>query len=408
MKRLELSYGGGNFDVVMDLKGRNVSAYSGSEDFHQKYGGKQFYTSLSGLSGKGWIPAYPWVQSLPTYRTDVGVPDFGIQLSGTRGEILPPTVLGRHLWAPIDYRAGCIPSNEYPFIIEEGHRVLALQEHEVVGYFSGQVAVVEEVVRLYFIPSPESEVAEMQVTVAKTAGTRFPKLRRALEGRYFNQLIFQRPATERYDQSLNFWTRLGLHTVAGSVYKITGHIARKRYAREELDTVETLQSASPANFVVLTPTCYLQEKSEGNFEAIGLFVVDGVTDDFEISIELPEAILAMQGDFEKILARLREGAENKVRQAAEFRRQQELQRLTQEERDQQFRRLCEEHAELAVTVEDSVAAGNCRPGTESFRERSFPKRDTATVGELTKFLSVPGVRRVLEHKLQPFMVAPTS
>lgn len=50
---------------------------------------------------------------------------------------------------------------------------------------------------------------------------------------------------------------------------------------------------------------------------------------------------------------------------------------------------------------DSLASGNCEPGTRDFRDRCFAGRDSVKVSELVRFLSVPGVRRVLDYKLTP-------
>ena len=68
-------------------------------------------------------------------------------------------------------------------------------------------------------------------------------------------------------------------------------------------------------------------------------------------------------------------------------------------RDEKFRELLERHADIELSIEDSLAAGNCRPGTDEFVNRFFPGRTTASVKELARFVSVWGVRRTLEHKL---------
>ncbi|MEO8637848.1 MAG: hypothetical protein ABI430_03030 [Candidatus Taylorbacteria bacterium] len=408
MKKIEMKWGGGDFNIVLDLRSRNVLEYSSetaAASIHATYGGKNYYRSLSGASGAGWIPALPWVRILPTYRVDMTSPDFGLQPDAD-GKVKLPTVLGKAIWAPIDYRGAGIP-HDYPFLVEEGDRFVATDRYMLAGYLAGKVPEVETPVSISFIRSTTSDMETKKWTVLHANGDRFTfqNLRRALEGRFIHDLAFEWPTSSDggYNTTLNFWKRLGLHLVSGAIYKISGRIARKRYTREELSTVETLQVAVPANVTVLTPTCYLQEKLEGQFDAVGLFEFEGVTEDFEITLELPEAVRAMQGQFEEIVGRLREGAENKIRQAAEFRREQEKHTADLLERDQQFKRLCEEHAELAVTVQDSTDAGNCIPGTEDFRQRSFPSRDSVTVGELVRFVAVPGVRRVLEHKLQPFI-----
>lgn len=60
--------------------------------------------------------------------------------------------------------------------------------------------------------------------------------------------------------------------------------------------------------------------------------------------------------------------------------------------------LKENHPQLKVTVEDSLKAGNCRPGTESFKENFFPGREAVKVKELCEHLNHTGVKAALLHK----------
>jgi len=50
-------------------------------------------------------------------------------------------------------------------------------------------------------------------------------------------------------------------------------------------------------------------------------------------------------------------------------------------------------------MEDSLAVGNCAPGTRAFAERFFPKRSTLTVEELLPHAHMGDVLRVLAYKL---------
>lgn len=65
-----------------------------------------------------------------------------------------------------------------------------------------------------------------------------------------------------------------------------------------------------------------------------------------------------------------------------------------------IKRVCELHPEVEVSIADSIAAGNGGEFAESFRNRHFPGRESATVRELLPFFSLHCVQRVLEHKLR--------
>ena len=53
--------------------------------------------------------------------------------------------------------------------------------------------------------------------------------------------------------------------------------------------------------------------------------------------------------------------------------------------------------DLVVTFDDSLAAGNCRPGTEAFVAQYFPGQTSATAGELKKFSDDYNVMRIFRH-----------
>lgn len=50
-----------------------------------------------------------------------------------------------------------------------------------------------------------------------------------------------------------------------------------------------------------------------------------------------------------------------------------------------------------ITFEDSLASGNCIPGTEEFRDRYFPGQTETTAGELKKFADNRDVMRIFRY-----------
>ena len=411
-KRINLGWGGGAFDVLLDIRWRQLIAYSSeaaAAEIHGTYGGKNYYRSRSGMSGAGWVPGHMALRPVATYRVDsayIEAPDLAS---------VPETVPGLAIIAPIDYRGGNIP-HEWPIAVVRGFRkpyyegdpssydqLYLLDSYGLAKLLAGEEDQFEEVgVGVRYVPSVWEEATERTFPVRVRKGTQHLAYRRALVGLFNRELAFNAGKGEQAETN-RFWTRLGIRQIGDRFFKIAQSVCRARYTREELSTVEGLQAASPQNVLVLTPNLYIQES--GGFEAVGLFSIDGEEVEFEERLETAEAVKAMAGDFAGIAAKLEAGAREKLEQAREARRQQEQWAAEQAERDAKFRELCEQHTELEVTIEDSLAAGNCRPGTEDFRDKYFPKRESVKVGELMRFLSVYGVRRVLEHKLLPLVEA---
>jgi len=386
--RMELNWGEGRCDVLLDLQSGIFFPYDGGEEFHRNLGGKCYYTSLSGLSGAGWIPRSPALRRVESYR-----PQDGLDLwdDPTRFQ---PTIGTKLVFVPIVNRWEVCPSRPV-LVIDQynpGERIF-LAPGEVLPYLRGELQGLEErVFSLSFIPGPG--VAEVQRDfnyLATEDGLRgFRRgLGRAVEAILSQEIAFSWPG-DRPESP--FWGRLGLYPIGDRVYKVVSGICRRSFSREELSSREGLQAAAPKNVLILNPNCYLQE-GNGTFDAVGLFEIDGVEADFEIHLESEDAARALGGDFEEILRSLKEGAENKVR----HRREHEvyLRRLAAEQAAQgeAFEELCSEHSELEVTLEDSRSAGNCEVGTKAFRDRSFPGREKASIGELTSYLHrVRGVR----------------
>ena len=55
-----------------------------------------------------------------------------------------------------------------------------------------------------------------------------------------------------------------------------------------------------------------------------------------------------------------------------------------------------------ISFEDSLASGNCIPGTEEFRDRYFPGQTETTAGELKKFADNRDVMRIFRYIIRKF------
>ena len=53
--------------------------------------------------------------------------------------------------------------------------------------------------------------------------------------------------------------------------------------------------------------------------------------------------------------------------------------------------------DLVVTFDDSLDAGNCRPGTEAFAAQYFPGQTRTTAGELKKYADNYNVMRIFRY-----------
>ncbi|MBT9158636.1 MAG: hypothetical protein DDT36_01654 [Firmicutes bacterium] len=315
---LNLGWGGGRFDVLLDLRSRQLVEYSSetaAAQVHETYGGKNYYRSRSGMSGAGWIPDHMALRSVATYRVDsayVEAPDLAS---------VSETVPGFAIIAPIDYHGGNIP-HEWPIAVVCGFRkpyyesdpssydqLYLLDSYGVGELLVGEKRQFEDIgVSVRFVPSIWAEATERVFRVRVREGVRL-EYRRAIVGLFNPELAFN---IEDEEVKNHFWTRLGLRQINGRFFKIAQNVCWKRYSREELSTVEGLQAASPQNVLVLTPTLYIQESRV--FEAVGIFNIDGEEVEFEERLETAEAVKAMAGDFAGIVAKLEAGAREKLEQ----------------------------------------------------------------------------------------------
>ena len=70
---MELNFGGGSFDCLLDVTTGEFWPYAGENsaaEIHKKWGGSNYYLSRSGLSGAGFIPRRLEVRKVSTYRVD--------------------------------------------------------------------------------------------------------------------------------------------------------------------------------------------------------------------------------------------------------------------------------------------------------------------------------------------------
>lgn len=420
-RRIDLMWGNGSFDVLLDLRTQQLLPYADVADaeiVHDRFGGKNYYRSGSGLSGAGWVPTSITLPKAATYRVDSVYVEGPSLAEGSVEYTLP----GRSLvMVPIDYGKGI--AEDWPVVVVAKHRPPVYYQEEPTQYAQGHWSrwdglymfdryglkrflrgevneLVEHEVVLRYIPASWLEPVERRFTVL-TAGNELPhNARKALVGIFNSEIRFRTRMEEQsqYDGTSLFWTRLGLRWAGDHLYKISKNVSWGRYSREELSNGWALQAVAPTNVEVITPNLYIQPGDVG-FDAVALFEFDGEEVDFEMRLTLDQAVRAMAGDYGAIQQALEAGAREKVERARARQRQQELWALEQSEREAKFAALLEQFAEVEIVMQDSLDAGNCEPGTRDFARRTFPGRESVTVKELVRFIENPRVRAVLEHKI---------
>ena len=296
-----LSFGGGEFDVLLDFPSRDVVVYNGGDDFHARYGGKQYYVSCSGLSGAGWIPTRLDRIVARGYRTETETPWAALSPIGSGIEVGIPT-----------YRDGGAGQ------VAGGFPVLIKRPHEPMvacccpDYFFSAIAAEpgsgeEQEYTFEFFRAPGEEPSTFSVHYEYWG---YPQWLRQHRGnvhavlRALNrECLFQ---SDGSPPSLPFWTRLGLHWQAdGCAYKVAKGVAWKRYAPVDLQTQEQRQDAAPANVLFLSDRHYLQRDLDGRYEAVGLSECGGY--DYETSVLPHVAMRLLMGAHAGIIAELDAG-----------------------------------------------------------------------------------------------------
>lgn len=305
MSQINFEYGQGYIGVLLNLKEGGFHACT-EKDFYERFGGKQYYTSRSGLSGAGWIPGKPWLMDVQGYRVDIAL-----------GEIVfrDMDIFGYEIAVPFHYR-GDWRATAFPVIVRrkaDGVTFLC-SDRDFMRVLEGDTENFEErIVHVRFIPDPESTVHEERAySIFLSSDAPKHYLRRVVEALHHQELGFVFPEGGIIPNP--FWKRLGMYAIGGNAYKITGGICRGTMLLHEW-TQEKLQEFAPGNVLLLERNIYIQGQGS-HWEAIGIFEIEGREYDFEIPITPEEAaqLLSGQRNAEEIRARLLAGATEKALQ----------------------------------------------------------------------------------------------
>lgn len=373
----DIGYGGGEFDVLLDCEGQALAVYNGGEDFHSRYGGKQYYESRSGLSGRGSIQWRLDRIVVQGYRTETETPLPTLTPIGGGLEVGIPTV-----------RDGIGAINPaFPALIRRAGELVICHCGSLWEALGGKAGVSHEYT-FEFFAAAGTDLRTCSVHYAYLGPEWWAKKNRRNVHAVLRELHPEcRFRPDGTPGSLPFWTRLGLHWQAdGNAYKIAKGVCRRRYTPAYLETQEKLQDAAPANVRFLTNRHYLQLTRDGEYEAVGISECRRY--DFEAAAPPDLAMRAMMGEGGDLIAEIDRRIERKV--AVDRAASAGIDELTA---------AIAANAAGVVTMADAIAAGACLPGIERFRDQHFPGRDTVTVGELAAHISDRDVERVIRHTL---------
>jgi len=403
---MEISFGGGATSAILDLRNGTVEIYNGGEEFHARLGGRQYYRSRSGHSGAGWLPDAPYLVKLGTIRRDAQdwydpiLPRQDQDEPAYRRR--PSPLLGWLIWAPYHYGRGCSTLAEHHPIVmiaEHDHDMIVVvaDEYELMRLLRGEIDLADQTTQMggqYFLqPGAATPCSHGVIVVGRVRPSRALYALEEIQG-----WLFQRPKAPQpweagyapiHDEA--FWSRLGLvDGQDGYRYRLRRGRCTARVLESDCAEPAALQSVAPQSVWVPDGTSwlYVQRVEDGVADAVGRYEVAGVWVDYEIRLEgrrLIEILSGTQRYLRQLADELAAGAARKAASTQETEVTSELEAFLAQ------------NADLDVTIEDGVMAGNCEPGVRRFAERSFPGRQSVRLADLLPFRGDKDVVRVLWH-----------
>lgn len=122
--KMEIKWGEGSSDVLFDLEDNTLFSYKQAAEFlHETYGGKCYWKSCSGLSGRGYLEKTNSLIKLTPYRVDRGHYEYDKR----EKDVLP----GRSLkvFAPIDETLSF--RGDLPLVISNGIKIVFSTRHDL-------------------------------------------------------------------------------------------------------------------------------------------------------------------------------------------------------------------------------------------------------------------------------------
>lgn len=362
---MNVNFGSGKDTVLMNMENNQLFSYEvDSKLLHSLYGGKQYYTSCSGMSGAGFLDFSLRENNLielGSYRSDKNTRDH-LYYREFEDNI--------KIFIPVKTHAGI--DVEYPIVISDGNKVgfynhydtifeslekfkeggdsfktiittffkIDGSEHSLRWKFSNQNKK-RGVNALAFIDTPEEELGEIQNFMGEKL-----HLHKINDEEYLhrNQLGF-------FDQKLLVEDIESLDNEIVEGWRYAGF-----YYRRINDRVSMFKETT------ISGKYYIEGSDYESFEEYELEV--GVLEFYQHSKE------HWNDELEILLL-------EKIRKNWIWEKRKEMKSYL----NKNLKKVLEENPNLIVKIEDSIKTGNCSVGTEAFRKK-YSLKEEMTFGEL--------------------------
>lgn len=399
---MDLSWGDGNFDVLLDVNpqtGVYLFPYGGpgaAQTVHERFGGRNYYTSRSGCSGAGWVPDRPGLFRVAVYRTD---------FIGDHIWLAQPNVLGRWtVTVPINYRGNHIDiSSRSPIIVRDWEKkalFLTCSEDALQSIFLETMSTLSHSETISgWVHRPGCEDFEDFVCTTRTIVWSQPSDGRR-PGKSFLRRLAANSSIEEFPkfpdgEDLEFWRPLGLRRVGEYAY-----VLRQGVAIDRLPVSEWHSAPLPGHILPLpapsgeiggdVPPAYVNIEDR---EALLLCPQELVW-----SRWASDHLIARDLQPGQVMALLVGDADARAQVWAQFAAAwpELVTRMGLKAPSDYCIHLDE--ADIPVSRQDAINAGFCKSGVDRFCNRRG-WGDSVPLGELDKFAAIPEVSRVIRWKL---------
>lgn len=375
-RRVNVYWGGSGYSCFWTPEG--TLYYHPEQDrniLHETYGGENYYISLSGLSGAGFLQPRSGdvLVELGFYRTDTG-PGPGHQKRRMVGE----TGEGRPIWGYAPVANGGLLKRNYPLVLTDGERIVFVNPYPYnggadAGHFVRAIQGWDDL--------PWDEAREISVHYHEYAEKKDTKRFKLLSNgfRGVNALRFA-DLREVQDTAQSYMDILPGHRWMNI---LSAHVDRDDDQVVVFDPlfgyISDIFPYSPPerewpgqingwDVDTETPGLMFCYRQVNNFRVVAMAV------NLETNEEFEEEFLAAGFDPETAQKELFRELRNKERRAAVIARMGEYS-------ENVIRRTLEENPNMVISLADSTTAGNCEYGTKRFLEQ-FGLQESQTAQEL--------------------------
>lgn len=426
-RRINVAWGCGCSDLFLDLTGEEPRILDFEYDWkelHERCGGKTYYVSCSGDSGAGYLEHLGELIPIGTYRVDTTWNEF--QNFASVGKFFRDEYGegGVDVMVAVPYRSHTEDKKdvllEHPTVIKvkDGnvnilvycdfyHNSRVVLRDVLSGRLQRHRTLKRSFTRIDEWGNPEEKEVSIQFyDFCHCPAAGFPN-----PWEFFQEELaaFRAGGTERLFhllgvEKLRNGTFVKTAKIAGSKYRgkvlfgdpLTGELTAgwQRLADDVL--VRFYDGSNEVHLVAYAPAAeahrnLAQRLAHRIGEGEEFISIASVCDSeyVEYEVTVPKVLYAL--DKANYLAEVRNGMARKVRQDVAYHVRERINDVN----DKTILETIPD--ELMVTFEDSLAAGNCRPGSQDFVDRYFPGKTETTAAELKKFANNYNVMRIFRY-----------